>query len=293
MMQRRTAAVVRVADAIVWAGRFVKGWMPRTLGGLASLAFIVWGALGGGAWTSGIPLLVAGIVLAFLAFITEVLVQQPSYMQLAKLRESAEIKADQKSEALERAIRILLIRLGIHCSIDGHNDRISVYYFHDGEFVGIARHAKNPTFGAPGRRQYAATEGAIGQTWTSPHGQALVKMPTGNESWRKSAKKQGISDSDIDGMKMRSAVLAGYRLEGSSQSVGVLMLESTMPHRLNQTHLDQVAASHIVAAIGELVAAFATLTPAVESMIGPVAKPAPGRWKAVLPRVPYAVGPQK
>lgn len=287
MTTRKVAAVARVARFIVWLGRFVKGWLPRTLGGASALFLLLWGVLDDELWKPlGITLLSLGIGLAVLAFFAEMIVQRPSYMQLSKLREQAELSARGKSEALERAIRILLVRLGRHLELTGHSDRFSVYYFHDGEFVRVARHAKNPTFVKSRRDRYPASVGVIGVAWQAPHGQALASMPSGTASWNRAAKNQGFTDEVIEGMTMRSVSLAGYRLETEATSVGVLVVESTTSHRIHQTHLDKISDSHIVAALAELVGAFAMMTPVGESITAAKsAKPSP-KWQAVSPRAP-------
>lgn len=290
----KVALVDRVARALVWAGRFVKGWLPRTLGGASALALVIWGVLDDQVWKPlGVTLFWVGVALAVLAFFAEMIVQRPSYMQLSKLREQAELNANGKSEALERAIRILLIRLGHHLELTGHSDRFSVYYFHDGEFVRIARHAKNPTYASAGRMRYPEAVGVIGTAWQEPGGQALGTMPQSKDQWRRAAKRQGFADEVIDKMTMKSVSLGGHRLETESTSVGVLIIESTTAHRINQTHLDKIAESHIVAALAELVGAFAMMTPAGES-IASAAKPAKyvGKWQAVPPRAAISAGSQ-
>ena len=281
----RHETVEKVAHGVLWFFRLVKGWLPRALGGAASLAFIVWGVNGGSAWTKGFWLFVIGIALALLAFIAEFVVQRPSYMKLSQLREEAERKAEAKSDALERALEILLVRLGQYCKLQGHSDRISVYAFHDDRFFMVARHSKSPVFRARRRDSYPADEGAIGKAWSADQGQALVSMPAAKDAWNRSARRQGISDEAIAGMKMRSLGLGGYRLEAGERSVGVLMIESTTSGRVKQEHLDQFADSHIVATIAELVAAFALMTPAGESFAATnQTKPKPARkWQAVVP----------
>lgn len=289
MTDWRVRTVERVSAAVLWCARLVKGWLPRTLGGVASLSFIVWGAMGGNIWTSGVWWLVVGVVIAVLAFVAELVVQRPSYMKLSQLREDAERKALAKSEALERALRIMMIRLGKHCGLEGHSDRFSVYYFHDDEFVMVARHAKNPRFATAGRGRYPAEEGAIGAAWRAEQGQVLVNMPVSGDAWNRSARKQGLSEAAIAGMSMRSLGIAGYRLEAGEKSVGVLVVESTISNRVNPKHLDKISESHIVAAIGELVAAFALMTPAGESLVESKT-PAPARpWKSVNPKTPFRV----
>lgn len=286
MRDWRHATVDRVARGVLWFFRLIKGWLPRALGGAASLAFIIWGVLGGSAWTSGVWLFWTGLVLAVLAFVAEFLVQNPSYMKLSQLREDAERKAATKSHALESALRIMLIRLAKHCTLEGHSDRFSVYYFHDGQFFMVARYAKNPTYEARGRGSYPAGQGAIGEAWDAEQGQALVNMPSGKDAWARAAKKQGLTDDAIAGISMRSLGLAGYRLETGNTSVGVLIAESTTAHRVQLVHLDQIAASHIVAAIAELVAAFALMTPAGESFTASNGTKAARKWQSVVPRAP-------
>jgi len=284
MKDWRRATVDKVAAGVLWFFRLVKGWLPRALGGAASLSFIIWGVNGGSAWTSGFWLFLLGLALAGAAFLAEFVVQNPSYMKLSQLREDAERRASKKSDALERAVEILLVRLGQYCKLEGHSDRLSVYAFHDDRFFMVARHSKSPVFRARRRESYPADEGAIGKAWAADQGQALVNMPAARDAWNRSAKRQGISDEAIDGMKMRSLGLGGHRLEAGDRSVGVLMIESTTYGRIQQEHLDKLQESHIVATIAELVEAFALMTPAGESFAANVATKPARRWQLVGPR---------
>lgn len=283
MRNWKHATVDRVAQAVLWFFRLIKGWLPRALGGVSSGLFIVWGVQEA-SWTKGVGWFVAGCICAVLAFVAEFLVQRPSYMRLSQLREDAERRAESKSHALERALRIMLIRLSNYCSLDGHSDRFSVYYFHEDRFFMVSRYARNPTYDIRGRESYPAAEGAIGAAWSADDGQALVSMPTAREAWKKAARRQGISDDAIAGMSMKSLVLAGHRLEAGERSVGVLVAESVTSGRVKATHLDQIASSHIVAAIAELVAAFALMTPAGETFTARRKPEIAGKWQQVQPR---------
>lgn len=296
MKDWRVAAVDRVARGVLWCGRFVKAWLPRTLGGASALLLVIWGLMSPYQWSAGgLAVGIAGVVVAILAFFAEMIVQRPSYMKLSQLREDAERKAQVKTEALENALRILLVRLADYCELTGQSDRLSVYYFHDGEFVMVARHAKNPSLAKRGRGRYPVGQGAIGKAWAEDHGQALVKITGGNGAWTREARKQHFTDDEIAKLTMRSVGLGGYRLEVDNRSVGVLIIESTTPNRILQEHLDKIAGSHIVVAIAELVAAFALMTPAGESLIAEKAaetkaeaKGAKGNWQAVIPLAPQS-----
>jgi len=282
MKDWRHATVDRVARGVLWFFRFLKGWLPRMLGGAASLVFVIWGALGGAAWKSGLWLLIVGGSLALMAFFAEFAVQRPSYMKLSQLREEAERRASKKADALENAVRIMLVRLARVCKLDGHSDRMSVYYFHDDRFFMVARYARNPTYDVRRRKSYPAGEGAIGTAWNAEQGQALVKMSAGKDAWDRAARRQGMSDETIAGLTMRSLGLGGYRLEVGERSVGVLIIESTTPNRIRQEHLDEIAESPIVTAIAELVAAFALMTPAGESFTSAQPERAPRKWQSVV-----------
>lgn len=287
MKDWRVATVDRVARWLVWCVRFVKGWLPRTLGGLSAFVLVLWGAISTDQWKfPSLALLLLGAGLAVMAFLAEFIVQRPSYMKLSALREDAERKAQIKTDALENALRILLVRLADYCDLTGQSDRLSVYYFHDGEFVMVARHAKNPIFAKRGRGRYPVGQGAIGKAWNEDHGQALVKIAGSVGAWNREAKKQRFSDDEIAKLTMRSVGLGGYRLEVDNQSVGVLIVESTTPNRIAQEHLDKIAGSYIVVAIAELVAAFALMTPAGETLIAEKAAESNGKWQAVVPLAP-------
>ncbi|MEN2738250.1 hypothetical protein ABCS02_10695 [Microbacterium sp. X-17] len=273
-----------MAAAVLWLFRLIKGWLPRVLGAAASLAFIIWGVSDGDVWEAKAWLFWTGVGLAVVAFISEFLVQRPSYMRLSQLREEAERKALMKSEALERALEIMLAQLASYCGLESHSDRMSVYHFHEDTFFLVARIAKNPALQARGRNSYPMGQGAIGRAWDEEAGLALVNMPTGSR-WRSAAIKQGFPAEVADGMRMKSLGLGAYRLEADGRSVGVLVVESKNAGRIKQTHLDKIADSHIVAAIAELAAAFALMTPAGETFAA-TSSPPRRPWQSVPPRAP-------
>ncbi|MGN7977454.1 hypothetical protein ACTJJ4_07755 [Microbacterium sp. 22195] len=298
MKDWRVATVDKVARGVLWCARFVKAWLPRTLGGVSAFLLVLWGLTSPHQWSAGgLTIGISGVVVAVLAFFAEMIVQRPSYMKLSQLREEADRKALAKTEALENALRIMLVRLAEYCGLTGQSDRLSVYYFHDDEFVMVARHAKNPRLAKRGRVRYPAGQGVIGKAWEEDHGQALVKIAGGNGSWNREARKQNFTDAEIAKLTMRSVGLGGYRLEVDNRSVGVLIIESTTPGRILQEHLDKIAGSYIVVAIAELVAAFALMTPGGETLIAENEKrdaerkaaekgKAKDKWQTVVPLAP-------
>jgi hypothetical protein len=178
----------------------------------------------------------------------------------------------------------MLSQLASYCGLDGQSDRMSVYHFHDGRFFLVARRAKNPTLAARGRPNYPIGQGAIGLAWEADEGQALVVMPAGKERWRRAAIKQGFAEAVADSMTMKSLCLAAHRLEVDGRSVGVLVVESKNPGRVQAAHLDKIAGSHIVSAIAELAAAFALMTPAGESFTAANTSKPTRKWQSVSPR---------
>jgi hypothetical protein len=259
--------------------RLVKGWLPRALGATSALMFAIWGSQGG-AWKEGAGLFYVGLAAGVGSVLAELFLQRPSYMALAKMNERAQMKADAKSAALERSLRILLERLADYCGLEGHSDRFSVYYFHEDEFVMLARAARNPNFLKRGRGRYPATQGALAVAWEADHGQALVTVSSSKGPRAKSLARQGFSEDEIARMRMPSVTVAALRIEGEKRSVGVLAIETTTPHRLTQAHLDKANTSHLVTAIGELVAAAALLTPEGERVIERPAAREPVLWKS-------------
>lgn len=280
------ATVDRVARGVLWFFRAVKGWLPRVLGAASSLAFIVWGVSGGDVWTTRAWLFWIGVGLAVFAFLSEFFVQRPSYMQLSQLREAAEQKERTKSEALERAMQIMLAHLAKYCGLDGQADRISVYHYHEGQFFLVARRARNPAYGQRGRPSYPVGQGAIGTAWEADEGQALVEMPSPEGRWRSAAIRQGFTREEADAMGMKSLRLAAYRLEVDGNSVGVLVAESKNAQKIKQSHLDTIAESYIVRAIAELASAFALMTPAGETFAATAAAKPARKWHSVVPRAP-------
>lgn len=59
--------VERVAGALLWFWRLVKGWLPQALATAATVFSIIWGGYGAEIWTKGQWALVVAIALAVLS----------------------------------------------------------------------------------------------------------------------------------------------------------------------------------------------------------------------------------
>lgn len=213
-------------------------------------------------WASFIALVVCLVVaLAFQIF-------QPSYASVVAELERTKLKSVRRGEAVERALSMLLQRLGEHCAVDTSNDRISVYYHTDEHFVMIARHSRNPEYDKPGRRKYELRQGVIGKGWEETYGTALVQLPAKLDNWiRSMTENHGFTRDQALKMRMKSREIGAIRVEGSRNSVGMLVIESTDKDRVNQVTLEAAQESVIFDTICQFVDGYAPVTPRADQVM--------------------------
>jgi hypothetical protein len=283
--------VERVARALVWLWRLTKAWLPRVLSVAATVFGIVWGAYGGQIWSDGRWALIVAILLAILSVIAEAFLQRPSYMKLRQLQEDAERESRRKSVAIEQSLTILLRKLAEHCGIATNNDRISVYYFHDGQFVMPARYSIHPVYGGSRRKFYPIGQGAIWDAWDK--GSVVTRLPATREIWeQRLVSNHGFSQAEASAMGMQCRSIGGIRIMHEHHGVGVLILESLDPEGVTQSTLNTAGSSMIYAALAELIAGQAVMTPRVEEVVkeAELKKRTPP-WKTLEPRKTF--GPEE
>ncbi|KTS14403.1 hypothetical protein [Microbacterium testaceum] len=268
---------------LTWAWRLAKGWLPQALGALATVFSIIWGAFSEDVWTTGLWALFVAVGLALAAFLTQVLLQKPSYMALAQelrsLEQSTEADAQQlkdesakKSAVLEQSMLVLLRYIADHCGANANSDRVSVYYFHDDRFVMLARFALHPDFRGAGRAEYPASQGAIGDAWS--RGSIAMELPTSRKQWERAlVAKHGYTSEQAAALAMHCVGIAALRIEVDRRAVGVIVFESTEPDRVSQATLETAKESKLFAALSELVSVSALLTPRGETLAKPADKP--------------------
>lgn len=268
---------------LTWVWRLAKGWLPQALGALATVFSIVWGAFGEKVWTTGLWAFIVAVTLATAAFLSQVLLQRPSYMSLAaqlrSLEQSAEVeqgrlKAEsaEKSAVLEQSMLVLLRHIADHCGASANSDRVSVYYFHEDRFVMLARFALHPDYRGAGRSEYPASQGAIGDAWS--RGSIAMELPTSRKQWERTlVAKHGYTAEQAASLAMHCVGIAALRIEVDRLAVGVIVFESTEADRVSQATLETAKESKLFAALSELVSVSALLTPRGETLAKPAAKP--------------------
>lgn len=258
-------SVDRVARSLVWLGRLAKGWSPQALGTGATGFSIIWGAYGSEIWGSGLWALVVAIAFALSSFLAQLLLQQPSYMEVARREENARTDSANKSEAIASALTTLLRKIAEHCAVAGNNDRVSVYYFHSERFVMLARWSPHPKYVRPGRSEYPSGQGAIGEAWD--RGSAVVTLPASRTRWdQRLERHHGFAAGTARNLSMQCQSIAALRVETDHRAVGVIVFESTDPTRATQRTLDAASASLLYETLCELVGVAASMTPQMEQL---------------------------
>lgn len=258
-------SVDRTARAIVWIWRATKAWAFQALAVASSVCFVVWGTYGEEVWGKGFWAFLVGLILAVSAFVAQIALHQPSYMKLAEQKELAEEKSAAKSKAIERALAVLCRKIAEHCGLAANSDRVSVYYRHEDMFIMLARWSQHPERTKPGRGSYPIDQGAIGIAWDL--GEIAQVLPANRTTWDKRlAKNYGFDEEVAASLKMHCQSIAAMRVVEADRAVGVIVFESTEQGRATIEVLEKARNSMLYAALTELVGAFASLTPQVESI---------------------------
>ncbi|KJQ52829.1 hypothetical protein [Microbacterium sp. SA39] len=289
----------RAISALTWLWRLIKGWSPQTLGVLATFFSIIWGSYDvDKAWTEGIWAFYCALGLLVAALLAQIFIQRPTYMSLAKrLRETEQRAAidkqnmsddaDAKSRVIADTMEVLLRKIAEHCNADSNSDRVSAYFFHNGSFINLARHALHPEYRLRGRSKYPVGQGAIGDAWEI--GSIAVNLPTTRKQWeRRLVSKHGYSAEEAASLRMHSVSIAALRIEVDHRAVGVIVFESDELENVGQDTIDAANASMLFSALSEIVSSAAMHTPGVKQ-IGPEPAPTarPERpWKPTKPRSP-------
>lgn len=268
--------------ALTWLWRLAKGWLPQTLGVAATVFSVVWASYEDKIWTEGRWAFIVSAVLLVGALVAQFVVQRPTYMRLASRLREAEQQSTAKSQVLEQAMQVLLRRIAGYCEADENSDRVSVYYFHEDRFVMLARYSRHPVYSQPGRPEYPAGQGAIGDAWD--RGSIAVDLPTTRARWeQRLVNHHGYSVAEAAALKMHCVGVAAIRIQVDHTSVGVLVFESTQRNRVGQTTIERANQSLLYAALGELVSVAARLTPRGEQLSAPASniRRARPQWKEV------------
>ena len=284
MTARRTGetAAMRVAESLVWLWRACKGWASQTAATLATVVALIWGGFGATQWTEGIWVFWTAVILGFLSLVFQIALQRPTYMDLSRREEKAGQESADKSEAIERSLTVLIRYLADHCSLAANSDRVSVYYHHDKQFVMLARWSQNPNFNSPGRGTYPVGQGAIGDAWDASS--AVAELPGSRARWNQSREKNhGFPQGTAATITMHSQSIAAQRIAINGAAAGVIVFESTIKQRASQDTLDALDDSKLYAALCELVATVAMLTPRVQEAAREDAQsePRPNLWREV------------
>lgn len=279
----------RAIRNLTWLWRAFKWWAPQTFVTIGTIASFVWGE-----YKKELPWVVwiaAGFLIA--AVVVQLAFQRPSYMKLSSDFEKLELTSSTersaltaesaaKSAALGQAMQVLLRNLAEHCNADANNDRVSVYYFHDDKFVMLSRYSLHPEYKLAARTEYPTNQGAIGEAWSV--GSAVLTLPTTRVKWENHlVAKHGYSKEEAHALRMHSTSIAARRVEVNHEAVGVIVFESTDVDTVTSETLESVDDSKIYAALSEMIASAAMLTPRGVQLTQPVT-PAETRepvdWKA-------------
>lgn len=258
-------SAVKLAESLMWIWRACKGWAPQVAASLAGIFSLVWAGYGDAIWAEGTWAFCVAVALGLSSLIFQIALQRPTYMELSRREENAVFESHAKSQAIERSLTVLIRFLADHCSMAANSDRVSVYYHHNEQFVMLARWSQNPKFNAPGRGTYPVGQGAIGDAWESSS--AVVELPDTRARWnQRLEKRHGFPEGTAAALTMHSRSIAARRIASNVDPAGVIVFESTIKARATQDTLDALDESKLYAALCELVATVATMTPRVQEV---------------------------
>lgn len=141
-------------------------------------------------------------------------------------------------------------------SRQGCTERISMFVHDgDGSFLLIGRWSLHPEFSTKRRVKYPA-HGCIDKAWR--HGQHFdngYPDPAKGVKYTKHAKRDGLKEDEISGIRMKSRLFFGYRVADTraEKSLAVVVVEATEPDRYTVGELSQVFANGSGILLGNLV----------------------------------------
>ena len=258
--------VLRVAEALVWWWRAKKAWLPTILTGLSYILLAIWGSFGENVWSTGVFVFGWAVFLFIISVLAQIFLQRPTYMELSADTEAAVEKSKSKFAAVEKSLEILLRNLAEDCNFNGNADRASVYYFHEEQFVLLARWSPDPTLAKKGRLRYPIGEGTIGLAWKG--GEVVTDFaPSTRAVWnQKLLKTHGFPKDTASALTMQCNRIAAMRVQNEHRPVGVIVFESMEASHVPLDLLTRVADSKLYATLSELVGINASMTDHVEDI---------------------------
>lgn len=246
--------------------RLVSAWRWVTDHGLSLCAvlFVVLPVL---ASTYGSKLLTDGwwlllVILGLCVFALWLEFTRPTYSSLEGRVSSAEDKANSRSEAVERALRLLLQKLLINLTANKPTCRASVYYFTRDGFVMIARYSSNPALDGVGRKEYPLEQGVIGAAWKHEKGLFYLRdLPSERNAWNEALTGHGFDLDTAASLQMQSRSIGALRMEHRNIGVGMLVIESEKSRGVDLSLLEQVQQSAYFEILIEFVDSLALSTP--------------------------------
>lgn len=247
-----------------WPVRFIswaRAELHKYLSPLAPIVIAVWGVLDRDTWAEHLWVLGVGIIVGVLGVVIRP--RKPTYSQLKIDYDHLQLRFNNRGDAVQRSLETLLEKLAIHCGINTHQDRVSAYYYHNATFVMVGRYSKNPEHRKEGRRIYPVKQGIIGKAWESPKGVFQRKFSADKHRWFEEMMDHGLTRDEAQTLTMRSLIIAAFRVEDNSGSVGALVIESTVQNRINAETLSYVDNSLVYSAIADFIGASSVESPKV------------------------------
>lgn len=187
------------------------------------------------------------IVVAILAVATQVAgmvlqrKHQDSIVTLQRKLQSIEVTHNQDDELRRSAIESKAYELIRECKVLNDHTRMTVYQ-HEPQrktFVRLSRVSDNPLLTEPGRSEYPDHQGQIHETWTKGTTSKL-RLPDDPQEWAEEVSFSGIPTDVALSIKMKSRSLVGVRVDYKEHKVGVLIMESSNPQGVSNTHADKL-----------------------------------------------------
>lgn len=173
----------------------------------------------------------------------------PRRKELEDRLDTAEANAERSSRALVEVVQPIAHNLADHLELTNVSQRISIYCHYDGEFRILSREAKRGDYKQFRRVRYPDDQGVIGRIWRD--GDKTFQLGK-DQDWLNWTMDFGFTETEAEGLPMRSVSFCGVRLEHNRERVGVILLESTTKRGVNGTHLEKLQESKIVTSLAGL-----------------------------------------
>lgn len=196
--------------------------------------------------------------------------------------------SDEKATTLRHALEAMLQNTLVSIDANTNQNRVSLYHYHDGRFLMLARYSSNPELARDGRGVYPTGQGVIGQVWLEEF--AVGSMPAAPERWNRiMVDRYGFGEEEAQGISMKARRIGGFTIRHQDRCVGVVMFESLDASGFQVPTLEAARDAITGSPLSVLVGRWGKLFPAVEAWDAAKVRRAPAMKRSPEPHWQQAV----